>query len=145
VAAEATAAGEDNLRLIYDKEQFLLINTSDAPLDVSQLVFEQELTDGSVRTFEAKEWERAGIVVPPTAMTAQGCYQLVTAQGTQAVPADDICPHFLGWYSTGIESRYFWIANDSGASFVVRRASDTAPLATCSVDAGECEVYLPAQ
>jgi hypothetical protein len=143
--AEAAPVGEYNLRLIYDKEQFLLINISDAPLDVSQLVFEQELTDSSVRTFEAKEWERTGIVVPPTAMTAQGCYQLVTAEGTQAIPADDICPHFLGWYSTGVESRYFWIANNRGASFVVRRTSDTAPLATCSVDAGECEVHLPAQ
>jgi hypothetical protein len=143
--AEATPVGEYNLRLIYDKEQFLLVNTSDVPLDVSQLVFEQQLSDGSVRTFEAREWEHSGIAVPPTEMTAQGCYQLVTAEGTQALPANDICPHFLGWFSTGIVSRYFWIADSPGASFVVRRTSDPTQLATCSVDAGECEMYLPPQ
>jgi serine/threonine protein kinase len=142
---QATQVQESNLTLIYDKDQFLLINTSDATLDVSQLVFEQELPDGSIRAFEANEWDRSDIRVPPTEMTARGCYQLVTAEGTQTVPDDTLCAHFLGWFSTGIERRYFWIADTPGASFIVRLAGGTAPLATCSVDAGECEAYLPSQ
>jgi hypothetical protein len=142
--AQATQVHPNNLKLIYDKDQFLLINTSDAPLDVSQLLFEQVLADGSVRTFEASEWQRTGIVVPPTEMTARGCYQLVTAEGTQTVPDGDLCAHFLGWFSTSVVRRYFWISDTPGASFVVRRTGDTAPLATCSVDAGECDAYLPA-
>ncbi len=142
--AEAEAQKQDNtLRLLYDKDGFLVVNTSARTLDISQLIFERQMPDGSVRRFEARYWDRPGILEPPTQMEPDGCYQLVRAGSTQVTPPRSVCRRFLGWFSTGLSRRYFWIAEESGATFTVRLNGQEEPLRVCPIDEGTCTVYLP--
>lgn len=134
-----------NVRLVYDGDQVWLVNVSGAEQDISGLVFEQLLPDGAVRRFEAQQWNRPDALASPARMPADGCFQLVTGDGTRA-SADAVgCERLLGWLRTSAPSRYFWLADDPGAVFTVRRADATAPLATCAVAAGECAFGLAAE
>ena len=142
--AEAEARKQNNtLRLVYDADSFLVVNTSASTLDISQLVFEREMPDGSVRHFEARSWERPDIMEPPTRMEPDGCYQLVRAGSAQVTPPSSVCRRFLGWLSTGLSRRYFWIADESGATFTVKLSGADEPLRVCPIDEGTCTVYLP--
>ena len=132
----------NSLRLLYDEGSFLVVNTSAHPLDISDVVFERTLPDGSQRRFEAKDWARRALE-PPTHMIPQGCYQLVRAEANASQPSTDVCPHFLGWFSTGLPRRYFWIADEEDAHFTVRLAGEDTPLGECAIDAGSCIIYLP--
>ncbi len=127
----------------YDADSFLIVNISDRQLDVSVLVFEQRMPNGAVRRFEASQWDRADMLEPPDAMGPDGCYQLVTADGTQHTPGVSECEHFLGWFRTSLTRRYFWLSDQEGAKFTVKLAGSSMVLATCEIDAGECLVPLP--
>lgn len=131
-----------DVRLVYDGDQVWLVNVSGEEQDISGLVFEQLLPDGTVRRFEAQQWNRPDVLASPAQMPADGCFQLVTGEGTRA-SADSVgCERLLGWLRTGVPSRYFWLADDPGAAFTVRLADATAPLATCAIAAGECVFSL---
>jgi serine/threonine protein kinase len=134
-----------DIRLLYDGAQVLAVNVSGEEQDISGLVFEQLLSDGTVLRFEAQQWDRPDAILPPAQMLAGGCYQLVTAEGERTLPDGAGCERLLGWLRTGIPSRYFWLADDPGAVFTVRRADVTGPLATCAVAAGECAFSLGAE
>ncbi len=131
------------LQLRYDSDSVLLINTGTQPVDVRDLVFRQETASGNVRSFAARLWDRSDIITPPSDMWAGGCYQLVRADGTQDTPPRNICQHFLGWFSTGVTSRYFWLSSDPNAVFSVWLQGHAAPLAICPANAGTCDVVLP--
>lgn len=131
--------------LLYDGDQVWLVNVSGEEQDISGLVFEQLLPDGTVRRFEAQQWNRPDALALPAQMPAGGGFQLVTGDGTRASPDSAGCERLLGWFRTGVPSRYFWLADDPGAVFTVRRADATAPLATCAVAAGECAFSLAAE
>lgn len=141
-APTATSTPVPDIRLIYDSDTVLVINVSAAVQDISNLVFEQALPDGRVLSFEAALWNRAGAVLPPAQMPPGGCYQAVTGEGTQVTPDRAVCERFLGWFRTSVPSRYFWLSDDPAAVFTVRRASESSPLATCSLAAGECYFSL---
>ncbi len=143
-SATATLLPPD-IRLLYDEAQVLVVNVSGEEQDISGLVFEQLLSDGTVLRFEAQQWDRPDAILPPSQMLASGCYQLVTAEGVRALPDGAGCERLLGWLRTGISSRYFWLADDPGAVFTVRRADVTGPLATCAIAAGECAFGLGAE
>lgn len=131
-----------DVRLVYDGDQVWLVNVSGEEQDISGLVFEQLLPDGTVRRFEAQQWNRPDVLASPAQMPADGCFQLVTGEGTRA-SADSVgCERLLGWLRTGVPSRYFWLADDPGAAFTVRLADATASLATCAIAAGECAFSL---
>lgn len=139
----ATPKPEPNLRLVYDTDAALLINESGTRLDVSQLVFEQVRDDGSTRRWLAADWDRVDMLVSPEEMSAGGCYQLVKYSGTQITPRRSVCTPFLGWFRSALASRYFWLADEPGATFSVRLLNGTEPLAVCQIDTGECAFYLP--
>ncbi len=142
--AEAEAQAQTNtLRLVYNTDSFLVVNTSTRTLDISQLVFERKMSDGSVRRFEARSWDRSDILEPPTRMEMDGCYQLVRAGSTQVTPPRSVCQRFLGWFRTGLSRRYFWIADEAGASFDVYLEGEEEPLRVCPIDEGTCTVNLP--
>lgn len=142
-ATETPSPTTGDLRMVYDNDSFLIVNISERDLDISQLAFEQEFPDGAVRRFDARDWDRTGVVSPPSAMSVAGCYQLVTGDGTQVSPSRDICQRFLGWFRTGVVRRYFWLAEQPGAVFTVRDAATNAVLGTCPIDAGACLLSLP--
>ncbi|MCZ7540246.1 MAG: protein kinase [Anaerolineae bacterium] len=131
-----------DVRLVYDGDQVWAVNVSGEEQDISGLVFEQLLSDGTVRRFEAEQWNRPDVLASPAQMPSDGCFQLVTGEGTRASPESVGCARLVGWLRTGVPSRYFWLADDPGAIFTVRRADATAPLTTCVVAAGECAFSL---
>ncbi len=132
---------EPNIRLIYNADEFLLVNISGETLDISRLVFEQSLGDGATRLFQATLWDREGIIDPPARMRPGGCFQLVTSTTLQMPPESAVCPVFLGYFRSIIDDRIFWIADDPAAVFTVRTAPDAEPLATCAIAAGQCDIY----
>jgi serine/threonine protein kinase len=146
--AKPTETGEPaqqpNIRLVYNKDNFILINVSREVIDISQLVFKQELPTGSERTFLATEWdESTSLIGDTTSLRPGGCYELVTSEGTWVRPDQDDCTAFLGWFRSNIPERFFWISNRTGAVFTVQVPGDPAPLAVCETNAGECRFYLP--
>lgn len=145
VIAEPTATPQPaaNMRLVYDDDAVLLINESGSTCDASQLVFEQALDDGRTLRWQASEWERADVLAPVSAMSAGGCYQLVRYGGAQITPLHSRCMPFLGWFRSAHEARYFWLSDEPGAVFYVRRQGAPAPLAVCEIAAGDCAFYLP--
>jgi serine/threonine protein kinase len=143
-----TASGETvpepNVRLMYDKDNFLLINISDVPIDISQLVFKQELPTGAERTFMAAEWDdQSSILGGTTDLEPDNCYELVTSEGTWVRPLRSDCGTFLGWFRSYIVERFFWVSIRSDAVFTVQRQGDVTPLAVCPISAAECRFYLP--
>jgi serine/threonine protein kinase len=141
VAMVIPAVGEPTVRLVYNENEFLLINISGAALDVSRLVFERELADGTKRSFPASSWNRSDIPVKPNRMAADSCYQFLTSSAEEAEPDRQQCPFFLGFFRSSLSRRYFWIADEPGATFTVRLDSSDTPLAVCEIDAGECDFY----
>lgn len=131
-----------DLRLLYDRDMLLIVNVSTTTLDISALIFEQALADGRILSFEAALWNRPEMAEPPAQMPPGGCYQAVTGEGTQVAPDRSLCERFLGWFRTSAPSRYVWLSDDPAAVFTVRRADQSAPLATCSIAAGECSFRL---
>lgn len=63
-ALAASGAGPQ-LRLLYDENSFLIINTSAQQVNISALVFEQQMTNGTPRRFEAIQWNRPDVAAPP--------------------------------------------------------------------------------
>ncbi|MBI5961398.1 MAG: toll/interleukin-1 receptor domain-containing protein [Chloroflexi bacterium] len=143
IEATPAAAPDPDLRLVYDRYEFVLVNTSGAALDVSSLIFEQPLADGSARKFESNAWDQPGMVARPAVMPSGGCYQIRTSEARQVSPSAAICPKFLGYFSTGLPRRQFWIAAGDSDTFTVRQAGQSIPLAECSLSAGECSVTVP--
>lgn len=143
IIAGADRATEPNMRLIYDDDAVLLINSSNQEVDASQLVFEQSRPDGPPLQWQAVDWGRANAAVSPSRMSAGGCYQLVRYGGTQARPSRSVCALLLGWFRSSQESRYFWRSPDPDTVFTVRLLGRGEPLATCEIGAGKCAFYLP--
>jgi serine/threonine protein kinase len=133
-----------NVRLIYNKDNFLLVNISDETIDISQLVFKQELPTGSERIFLAAEWdEQQGLLGETQSLRPGGCYELVTSEGTQIRPNQSDCDVFLGWFRSYIVERFFWVSTRSDAVFTVQQQGDPTPLAICKIGDEECRFYLP--
>ena len=117
-----------------------MINISQETLDISNLIFEQQAQDGTLRSFGAQSWSASG---NPGAVPPGGCFQLVTGPATQIRPSVSECPVFLGWFRVTNNSRYFWIAAQPGASFTVRVANHVGLLVTCPIAAEECLFAVP--
>ncbi len=138
-----TPARQPNIRLMFDEDVFNLINVTDETLNVSELIFEQELNNGARLIFEANTWNKPFMIEPPARMGMRGCFQVVTSTGTQSTPSRSDCPRFLGWYRVNDPAHYFWLAEDANSAFSVRVAGDPTILATCLIAEGECSFYLP--
>jgi hypothetical protein len=142
--AVALPVGDPNVRLVYNNDVLLLVNIASVTIDISQLVMEQEMPDGSRRLFLTAEWDgQLGSTNGTAAMRAGGCYELVTSEGTWIRPEERDCPFFLGWFRSNLSERYFWRSSDPDAMFDVRVAGNLSPIATCAVGAGVCEFYVP--
>ena len=142
IAAQTGASPEPNLLLSYSPEQFLLINLSDQELDVRSLVFERELPNGEQHSFEMSLMDQISSIHLET-MAPAGCFQVLISTATRVLPDDTGCEILLGWYRANIPSRYFWLAEEPGATFQVRDTATNTLLETCTVEAGACRFYLP--
>lgn len=135
--SESSTPDAPDIRLIYGPDAFILLNLTDEPVDVSDLVFEQT---GSGRYFEGAEWE--GFVSgSPAFLEADNCLQLIPGNAPEPEADEETCPRMAGYFQTSVARRYFWRSEDANASFTVRLGEMT--LATCSIAAGECTFSLP--
>jgi serine/threonine protein kinase len=124
--APTTVSAAAEIILYYDPDNLVLLNRSDQTLDLSRLTFVQTPASGRELVFDSDRW-----------------------QGNDALPSGDwpkptYCDSRRATAQVGSQS-WFWISDDPGASFqVVIRRSGRADevLATCQIDAGQCEVSL---
>jgi hypothetical protein len=142
----ATASGTGDVSLLYDDYQFILVNTSDHPLNVSKLHFEQRSdTDATTRSFDASLWSASTTQNAADALLPRFCLQIWRNDRIQPtpVPGCSIIPvNFRAAWAKVAEGRRFWIPIDSTVStFDV--SLNGKVLATCNISAGHCEVALP--
>ena len=113
------------LMLFYDWESLILINTSDAAIDASGLVF----TQGDIQ-FEGHEWRGnrpLGVLGPAE------CVQVWSDQ-SRYLPPPERCSRRLRWRQNS-QPNVFWRIQ-AGPSFDVKLYGAT--IATCDVQAGAC-------
>jgi serine/threonine protein kinase len=140
--AEATAvdsipptAAESAVVLRYDARSLVLLNRSQASVDISGWSFVQTLANGTKLTFEARRWDN-GASRPTTALPPGNCFMVWTNTGNEVATPDD-CAKRSSWQAVG-QTRWFWVSTNPSANFEVRKGD--AVLATCSILAGECSV-----
>lgn len=124
------------VNMIYDANEFVMINQQANPVDLRHLVFVQ-VTDNGARTLEIDR-------VPDTIdrirdLRENDCIHLWRIElGDRLKP--DICRARQGFFGLG-SPRQFWLnATNPAATFEVRR--EDVVLATCPVNAGECRLVL---
>src|SRR5262249_39588944 len=126
--------------------QFILVNTSDHPIDVSHLKFEQAgATEATTRTFDANLWYAPGSTLSLEALLPKFCLQIWRIDRSQPTPgpACSIIPinQRAAWAKVA-DGKRFWIAQDAATtSFEVSQEGKT--IATCSINAGHCEFTIP--
>jgi serine/threonine protein kinase len=130
-----------DLRAIFNADEFILVNISGGPVDISPLVFESKGAEGDQRTFLTSAWSSAKVDL--TNMADGGCLQVVTSTATQLAPTRSKCPTFLGWFRANAPDRYFWLAPQPDDTFTVRLADSDKPFASCTISDGQCEFALP--
>ncbi len=143
VPAVAGGSGTDaapSLRAVYDGDRFTLVNVSDEPVYVRDLLFQLE-TESMTRSFRAELWmlqgEAADLLEPGK------CLLLIVGDAAPTAPSRTICPQGLeGWYRSAALLRRFWDA-ETGERFTVSRTADPEPFAICAIEPGECDIDLP--
>jgi serine/threonine protein kinase len=128
-----TIIADTPIVLIYDEQSLVLFNRSNRIVDVNGLTFVQTTDSGRELSFGTERWD--GGSRPTWALPAGDCFQVWTDSVTSTLPKPDYCDTRHSWQSVGT-IRWFWISNDSAATFAVRR--DDEVLAVCEISAGEC-------
>jgi hypothetical protein len=122
-AVNVTVLRVFNAALAVDANSLSLFNLSDAPLDLTGVVFRSG--DGS-RQFNAPDWSRA--------LPAKKCNQLwVSASARTKIPDCDPANRAI----IVAKNRQFWVGND----FSIERNGDV--IATCAAGQSRCEIALP--
>lgn len=135
-AAAVVDVSGPHIRLIYDSDSAIVLNDSDEPVNLRNVVFSQPLADGRPLEFHTQRWEGGSAqleAVPPG-----GCFQVYT---TNVVVGDtpSICSVRHKW-DQAASSRWFWISDNPDATFEVRR--EDVVLGECRVGDGECIVGM---
>jgi hypothetical protein len=130
---------ESQVLLRYDGRTLVLYNRSDdEAINIRNLSFVQEAEEGDI-VFEATEWA-AGGTGDLRALRPHECYQVRTMAwlrfSADEFPAD-ICMVRQGTFQT---SRSFWVSQELGPTFQVRRGSQV--LGECPTAEEDIEVEL---
>ena len=120
--------GVPNLKLIYDKASFNVLNQSDHSMSLAGVTFRS-----TSATWDARKWGPSIYINLPVA----NCLRLRDSSSSQHTPPAVCANHIYGLIEVG-PTAMFWINTDH---FDVIRNDQT--LATCDTSAGECSVYIP--
>jgi hypothetical protein len=123
--------------LTWDADSLVLLNRSEAPVDVSGLEFVQVTSAGRELSFSSERWEGGGS--PTWALPSGDCFQVWRDTVTGTLPTPEGCDSRRAWQMVGSQ-RWFWVSDDADASFEVRRGNEA--LAVCAISAGECPLDL---
>lgn len=122
------------VQLVYDDRSLMLLNRSDEPVDVSDLIFVQITAQGRELNFRSNSWDGSA---PPSALPPGDCFEIWSSASTNLSPPDS-CSTRHAYFQANSVQRLFWISDVSTATFEVRRGSQV--LAKCEISAGECLV-----
>lgn len=137
--ASPTATSEPvDVRLIYDARTLVLLNTSDAAVDVSNMLFVQRTETGGEITFRSSNW--GGGSVPPSRLPPGDCFQIWSFDDS-FIEQPEYCNTRHSWRQTS-PIRLFWVSEVEEARFSVLR--NGVELAQCNIAAGECTFALNA-
>jgi serine/threonine protein kinase len=130
-AASATA---ETLPIVlrWDDETLVLFNRGGRVEDIGGISFVQPLENGGSLTFFSDTWD--GGTRPVYSLPGNDCFQ-VWKLGAQELPEPPYCNIRHAWRAVA-SPRWFWVSNDSAATFQVRRGETV--LAICLISTGEC-------
>ena len=128
MAASSITSGTPNVKLIYDKVSFNVLNQSNQVLSLASVTFRS--ISG---TWDARNWGPSIYISLPIA----NCLRLRDASSGQHTPPAVCANHIYGLIEVGITAM-FWVNTDH---FDVIHNDQT--IATCDTAAGECDVYIP--
>ena len=120
--------GTPNVKLLYDKASFNLLNLSDHSMSLYGVTFRS-----SSGTWDAKKWGPSIY----TSLPAANCLRLRDASSGQHTPPAICANHIYGLIEVGATAM-FWANTDY---FDVMHNDQI--IATCDLSFGECSVYIP--
>ncbi len=136
LTGDAATPGAAWVNLIYNADEFVMINQQSVPVDMRGLVFVQTLSNGQVRTANADnmtdDLDRIRLV------RENDCLHLWRLDLGELLKPD-YCRARQGFRAIGV-SRQFWVSTLADATFEVRR--NNVVLQVCLISAGECRVPL---
>ena len=136
-ATLAAVGARADVLLIYDKDQFNLINETTHPISIKNIVFVQHSTPE--RRFSAQSWT---IFLPSlTALPPQDCFQS-SRSTVQQVPAIRECARIMAYWSAG-DPTQFWIAATANATASFDVQINGVTVTTCAIPNGRCQFALP--
>ncbi|MEP6987466.1 MAG: hypothetical protein ABI970_17815 [Chloroflexota bacterium] len=124
----AITNGTPNVKLLYDKAAFNVLNQSNYAMSLAGVTFRS--TSG---TWDARKWGPSIYISLPVA----NCLRLRDASSGQHTPPAVCSNHIYGLIEIG-KPAMFWVNTDH---FDVIHNDQT--IATCDTSAGECDVYIP--
>ncbi len=133
---DAATPGAAWVNLIYNADEFVMINQQSVPVDMRGLVFVQTLASGQTRSANADnmtdDLDRIRLV------RENDCLHLWRLDLGELLKPD-YCRARQGFRAIGV-SRQFWVSTLADATFEVRR--NNVVLQVCLISAGECRVPL---
>lgn len=137
-----------NVEIVYHESAVAVINLSNAPIDLSNLVFQRLSDQGNVTAaFSVEQWDR----INPGALSevSKGnCFQLVRFNSRNmpltpgSAPAKPTaCRVSQGWLVASDEAWHFWIPEANSAYFQIVRGD--LVIQKCRIADGVCRFNLP--
>ncbi|HVO41534.1 MAG TPA: protein kinase [Aggregatilineales bacterium] len=131
------------LSLVYDKNQFVLINVSDHPLNVIALSFIQRgATPADDRVFAANLWVSTSAANEPDSLQPGWCLQIIRNLIVDLPDVPPDCPRRGAWIKVA-PFRWFWITTPGSTVNQFDVLMGTATVATCDIAAGRCDLDVP--
>jgi hypothetical protein len=135
-AVDVTVLRSPNVRLIYDDNDFTILNLTGGSLNLTALAFAS--AEGTPASFGAGSWA--------SSLPANECVQLWSVQ--RGAPKDvEGCAAIQNWISTRNTAVHFWTGANGVSRFNVTQDGaerGSCPAAPAGSGALVCEVYIPA-
>ena len=137
-----------NVQIFYDQSAFTVVNSSNMPVDLSNLIFQRLSSQGTVdAAFSTQQWGRVNdqtsVVLP-----AGDCLQLLRpgVDNAPLVPGkapakQSSCDVSQGWLVATNKQWQFWILDSDSSRFQVLQNGQIVH--TCRIIDGECDFFLP--
>lgn len=125
---QPVTGGVPNVKLLYDKASFNVLNQTDHQLSLAGVTFRS--TSG---TWDARKWGPSIYISLPAA----NCLRLRDSSSSQHTPPASCANHIYGLIEVG-STAMFWVKTDH---FEVMQNDQI--IANCDTSAGECDIYVP--
>jgi hypothetical protein len=130
-AVDVTVLRSPNVVLIYDDNNFTMLNITGAPLNLGEIAF-NAVGGTSPASFNATEWGGT--------MNNTDCGQLWSVRARNAKPVGEC--HSTRWLATTNAAKHFWTGANGATQFNVMQ--NGVERIVCPVStSGRCEFYLP--